>query len=247
MKSIVICFLLLLSLSSITCIKPRNLKLERDPEKYKVLCSVANNTVYQLFNRTIDFKDRYDAYIQQTDMMVVKVVVDEYGVFPNYTNQTTFEIINGQPIIPDLQVPKDASFDVYGAKDLQEELKAFGNMVAAGYAGYEYGNVTIYRKETSFTAQGRFMCFVKDNTGKLYGSFEILQEDLNDRKDLITRIDKFLKKLTNIAKIIVGRIQIVGELCGTLRGIYKDINNIVTGASSFIRLSSLLLIITLAF
>ena len=193
MKSIVICFLLLLSLSSITCIKPRNLKLERDPEKYKVLCSVANKTVYQLFNRTIDFKDRYDAYIQQTDMMVVKVVVDEYGVFPNYPNQTTFEIINGQPIIPDLQVPKNASFDVYGAKDLQEEFKAFGNMVAAGYAGYEYGNVTIYRKETSFTAQSRFICFVKNKAGELYGSFEILQEDLNDRKDLITRIDNFLK------------------------------------------------------
>ena len=91
MKSIVVCFLFLLSLSTITCIKPRNLKLERDPEKYKVLCSVANKTVYQLFNRTIDFKDRYDAYIQQTDiqqtdMMVVKVVVDEYGVFPNYPN-----------------------------------------------------------------------------------------------------------------------------------------------------------------
>jgi hypothetical protein len=91
------------------------------------------------------------------------------------------------------------------------------------------------------------MCFVKDNTGKLYGSFEIIQEDLNVRKDLITRIDNFLKKLTNIAQVIVERIKIVGELCGTLRGIYKDINNIVTGASSFIRMSSLLLIITLAF
>lgn len=246
MKSIVVCFLFLLSLTSIACIKPRNLKFERDPEKYKVLCSVANKTVYQLFNRTIDFKDRYDAYIQQTDMMVVKVVVDEYGVFPNYPNQTTFEINNGQPIIPDLQVPREASFDVYGAKDLQEELKAFANMVAAGYAGYEYGNVTIYRKETSFTAQGRFMCFVKNRNGQLYGSFEILQEDLNDRKDLITRIDNFLKKLKNIAEVIAGRIRIVGELCGTLRGIYKDINNIVTGASSFISMSNLLLIIALA-
>ena len=197
-----------------------------------MLCSVANKTVYQLFNRTIDFKDRYDAYIQQTDMMVVKFVVDVYGVFPNYGNQATFDIINGQPIIPDLQVPKDASFDVYGAKrspiipstkelatsfykilsdihnknrkfillesyinfiDLQEEFKAFGNIVAAGYAGYEYGNVTIYRKETSFTAQVWFMCFVKDRTGKLYGSNEILQEDFKVRKDLITRIDNFLK------------------------------------------------------
>ena len=133
-------------------------------------------------------------------MMVVKFVVDVYGVFPNYGNQATFDIINGQPIIPDLQVPKDASFDVYGAKDLQEEFKAFGNIVAAGYAGYEYGNVTIYRKETSFTAQVWFVCFVKDRTGKLYGSNEILQEDFKVRKDLITRIDNFLKYLQILVK-----------------------------------------------
>lgn len=37
----------------------------------------------------------------------------------------------------------------------------FGNMIVAGYAGYENRNVTIYRKETEFTVQGRFMCFVK--------------------------------------------------------------------------------------
>lgn len=46
---------------------------------------------------------------------------------------------------------------------------------------------------------------------------------------------------------MVVKIKIVGELCGTLRGIYKDINNIVTGPSSFIGISHLLLIIALAF
>ena len=93
--------------------------------------------------------------------MIVKVFVDDNAVYPNYTNQTTFEIVNGKPIIPDLQVPKQASFDAYGVKDLQEEFKVFGNMIAAGYARYENGNVIIYGKETEFSAQGRFMCFVK--------------------------------------------------------------------------------------
>ena len=234
----------IISLSFISSIKPRNLKLKREEAKYKALCSVANKTVYQLFNRTIEFNDRYDAYIQQTNMMIVKVVVDEYATFPNYENQTTFEIVNGRPIIPDLQVPKEASFDVYGAKDLQEEFKAFGNMIAAGYAGYENGNVTVYRKETEFTAQGRFMCFVKDKNGQLIGAFEILQEDLNDRKDLVTKIDNFLKKLINIAEIIAGRIRIVGELMGTFRGIYKDINNIVLG-SSYLQIKIIFMIILL--
>ena len=43
----------IISLSFISSIKPRNLKLKRDEAKYKALCSVANKTVYQLFNRTI--------------------------------------------------------------------------------------------------------------------------------------------------------------------------------------------------
>ena len=165
----------IISLSFISSIKPRNLKLKREEAKYKALCSVANKTVYQLFNRTIEFNDRYDAYIQQINMMIVKVVFDEYASFPNYENQTTFEIVNGRHIISDLQVPKEASCDVYGTKDLQEEFKAFGNMIAAGYAGYENGNVTVYRKETEFTAQERFMWFVKDKNGQLIGAFEILQ------------------------------------------------------------------------
>lgn len=137
------------------------------------------------------------------------------------------------------------SFDVYGAHDLQEELKAFGNMVAACYAGYENGNVTIYRKETEFTGQGRFLCFVRDQNGQEYGGFEILQEDLNDRKDLVAKIDKFLKKLVNIAKIIAGIIQIVGELMGTIRGMYKDMNNIIGGGALALKISYILLFIPL--
>ena len=46
-------------------------------------------------------------------------------------------------------------------------------MVAAGFQGYE-GNVTIYRKETEFTAQARYICFVKTKSGELYGAFEVI-------------------------------------------------------------------------
>ena len=151
MKYLIFLSLLLLTLPFINCLNLRNLKFERDEAKYKILCSVANKTIYQLFNRTINFQDRYDAYIEQTDKMSIKVVVDEYATYPNFFNQTSFNIINERAILPDLEVPKEASFDVYGAYDLQEEFKIFGNMVAAGYKGYD-GNVTIYRKETEFTA-----------------------------------------------------------------------------------------------
>ena len=52
-------------------------------------------------------------------------------------------------------------------------------MISAGYSEYKYGNINIYRKETEFTAQVRFKFFVKSKDGKDYGTFEIIQEDLN--------------------------------------------------------------------
>ena len=55
------------------------------------------------------------------------------AIFNNYIS------INGRPELPDLNIPKEVEFNVYGAKDLQEEFKAFANMIAAGYSGYEYG------------------------------------------------------------------------------------------------------------
>ena len=55
---------LTLVISSINCQNLRDLKLERDNEKYKILAEVANNTVYQLYNKTVSFYNRYDAYIE---------------------------------------------------------------------------------------------------------------------------------------------------------------------------------------
>ena len=48
-------------------------------------------------------------------------------------------------------------------------------MVAAGFQGYE-GNVTIYRKETEFTAQARYICFVKTKSGELYGLLKLFKK-----------------------------------------------------------------------
>ena len=81
-------FLIVLPLviSSINCQNLRDLKLERDNEKYKILAEVANNTVYQLYNKTVSFYNRYDAYIEQTDVMIIKVMIDEYSTFPQYEN-----------------------------------------------------------------------------------------------------------------------------------------------------------------
>ena len=153
--------------------------------------------------------------------------------------------INGKPELPDLKIPKDVEFNIYGAKDLQEEFKAFANMIAAGYSGYEYGNVTIYRKETEFTSQARFKCFVKSKDGIVYGAFEIIQEDLNDRNDIKEKIKVFFNNVIKKINEITPGLRVVTELIGTVKGIQKDIFPIIFSVSSFLRLSYTLLLFIL--
>lgn len=87
---------------------------------------------------------------------------------------------------------------------------------------------------------------MKKKNGELCGAFEIVQEDLNDRKEIMEKIKAFLKKVEEIAGFITPKITVVSELISTLNGIYKDINNIVSG-SYFLRLSNLLVIISLLY
>ena len=51
----------------------------------------------------------------------------------------------------------------------------FGNMVAAVYKGYD-GNITIYRKETNFIAQARYICFFKKKNGELCGALKLFKQ-----------------------------------------------------------------------
>ena len=66
--------------------------MERDNEKYKFLVEVANNTIYQVYNKTVSFYNRYDAYIEQADVIIIKVVIDEYSTFPKYENKQLFKL-----------------------------------------------------------------------------------------------------------------------------------------------------------
>ena len=77
MKMVKDLLLIIFTISLINCLNLRELKLERDKEKYDALVKVAKQTVYQLYNKTIDFNDRNDAYIQKKDVMTIKVVIDD--------------------------------------------------------------------------------------------------------------------------------------------------------------------------
>ena len=180
------------AISSINCQYLRNIKLKRDNEKYKFLVEVANNTIYQVYNKTLSFYNRYDAYIEQADVMIIKVVIDEYSTFPNYKNQTTFQIINGRQELPDLKIPKEVEFNIYGARNLQEKFKSFANMISAGYSEYEYVNINIYRKKTEFTAQIRFKCFWNNSRRFKW------QKDIKSKiKSFFNKMEKALGEITS--------------------------------------------------
>ena len=134
---------------------------------------------------------------------------------------------------------------LYGVRDLQKEFKTFSNMIATRYSGYEYGKVTIYRKETEFTSQARFKCFVKSKDGKNYGTFEIIQEDLNDRKDIKEKIKVVFNNVKNKINEITPGLRVVTELIITVKDIQKDIFPKIFSASYFFRFSYALLLFIL--
>ena len=53
-------------------------------------------------------------------------------------------------------------------------------------AEFKNGKAYIYKKESAITSQARYKCFIYSDDGKECGSFEILIEDKNDYKDIIT-------------------------------------------------------------
>ena len=231
MKFIFVLNFIILYSSLIICQDLRKLKSEANNEKYNVLCDVAKKTVYELYNKTIDFNGFYNNYIAYNNMMIIEVSIEEYSYPPSCENQASFEIKNGQPQITDINIPSEVSFDIYGSKDLNEEYKSFANKIAAGYKDYEYGVVYIYRLEDNFYSDGRFRCIVKDKNNKNYGGFVIRQSDVNNKDDLTNKIESFLKRVADISGNVTTEVRVITELMGTFRGIYKNYKEMESGDS----------------
>ena len=89
-------------------------------------------------------------------------------------------------------------------------------MIAEGYSGYEYNERNYIQKETEFTSQARFYCFAKSKDRKDHGAFETIQEDLNDRNDIKSKIKSFFNKVEKALGEITSGILVVTELIGTV-------------------------------
>ena len=113
-------------------------------------------------------------------------------MIPPPSPNVTFTVINGKPQLNDIL--KDLSnlyeindtdlnsMEIFGNYfNIIEEFKLLSNQIAAGF---DYGTVIIYKPTFTVVAQVRYKCFITDKDGVEYGSFEIIQEDKNDKQEL---------------------------------------------------------------
>jgi L-rhamnose mutarotase len=214
----------------------RNLLLGKDPVKYAVLIDAANQTFYQMYNLTLNFRDRYEAMVNDSQKRL-RVIVDEYDpLIPPSSPNVTFTVLNGKPPLNDIL--KDLSnlyeindtdlnsMEIFGNYfNIIEEFKLLSNQIAAGF---DYGTVIIYKPTFTVVAQVRYKCFITDKDGVEYGSFEIIQEDKNDKQEVkeVTeswwnKVEKFADKLKDVKDVI----QTVGGVVSSAIGIFEICKN----------------------
>ena len=228
-------FLIILSLSFSKSL--RNLKLERDEEKYKTLVQAANKTAYQLYELTVDFKDR-NTYNFEDKKKKIYIVIDENPTLPTEEKQVGFNITNGAVQIPKLVYPPELKYglEIFGrACDLEEEFRGIANMIAAAY---NYGKVIGYKKDTQKVNQFRLKCFVNTAEGKEQGSFEIIQEDLDDLTKIANFFEKWYNKIKSILKIVGPDVEAASLWVINLAGIKNK-----GSSSSFLEISFLSLLL----
>ena len=212
--------------------------MARDPDKYKVLVDTAKKAIYQIFSKTVDFADRNEVIIEDNSKCLLKVVVDDNEPeIPKAVNMSNFTIVNGKAIIPEIEFP-NLKLEIFGkALDLEEEYRAFANMISAGYKN---GKAYIYKKESEITAQARYKCFVNsDDDGKECGSFEILTEDKNDYKDIKSKLQRWYEKAKSLIIKHGPVVLTLAQNLVVLKGIKKDLFS----SSSFMNISYLPLLI----
>ena len=207
----------------------RNLKLYRNPIVYQKLAQAAKDTVYQVYNITIDFKNRSEAAYEDSSKKIM-VVVDEYSpIIPQGFPNITFNVKNGEPmiskeltdILDTLSLNKKTLKVFFVEYDVKESFKALVNKVAAGFNN---GEVYIYELDIEKTHQIRYKCFLSENEISI-GAFEIIQQD-KDKSDFEHIVESIKKWMEIIKPIIASGAEItenVGKIVSSFVGIWTNV------------------------
>jgi len=241
-------FIPLFSLALIGCINLRNLKL-MDIEKYKKLCSVANQTMLQIFTLEVDFADKTYKDLGNDDFRISLELREDSTEIPAYKNAVIIPIYNGKATIPDIEYPKNVNLELLGTKHtLKEEFAIFANAIAHAFDIEQVkGSVIIYKNEDidNVKAQSRFRMMINStDDSKVIGWVEITQEDKNDKDSIIYKIKTYYNKIKEVVAVILPELKLVSETISTFSGIIKDIKG--TLASSTVKFNSIYLFIILS-
>ena len=187
--------------------------------------------------KIVDFVDINEVIIEDSSKCFLKVVVDDNEPeIPKVVNMSNFTIVNGKAILPEIEFP-NLKLEIFGkALDVEEEYRAFANMISAGYKN---GKAYIYKKESEITAQARYKCFVISDKVEECGSFEILTEDKNDYKDIKSKLQRWYEKAKSLIIKHGPVVLTLAQNLVVLKGIKKDLFS----SSSFMNISYLPLLI----
>lgn len=201
----------------------RNLILERVPERYKILTEAAKKTFYQLYNITIDFKDR-NSVVFNDDNKYYKVLIDEYPEVPK-EEQITFHLEKGKVIFNNISYPSEYTIKIFGRRyNIIKEFKVIANMIGAGF---DNGKVIVYKRDiNNFDSQITFKCFVNSENGDEYGAFGISIQDKEDMLIIEETLDSFWDNFENsIEEIYKNDIKIMAEFITVTYGCWHEIAN----------------------
>lgn len=220
----------------------RSLLLTMNVEKLKYLADIANSTLYQLFELTIDFKGRSFGTIEDSEKKVEVAIYDGQDI-PKVEEQFRFNISNWSPIIPEIEM-KSSIINIFGKTfDVKEQYINMANSIANSI---ENGFVIYYQKSTvDVLSSTRYKCFVNDANGRS-GSFEISVADKNDYELLSDAFNKWYDENKDHPQIKKFQPIVSGVLA--IKGLAEDIfkrhkkNN--NSSSSFLAIPFITLLLT---
>ena len=241
-------FIPVFSLALIGCVNLRNLKL-MDIQKYEKLCSVANQTMLQIFTLDVDFAGKTYKDLGNENYRISLELREDDTEIPTYSTTVIIPINNGKATLPNIEYPKNVNLELLGTQHtLKEEFSIFANAIAHAFDIEQVkGSVIIYKNEDidNVKAQSRFRMMVNStDDSKVYGWIEITQEDKNDKDSIIYKIKTYYNKIKEVVAVVLPELKLVSETISTFAGIMKDIK--ATLASSTIKLNSIYLFIILS-
>ena len=197
--------------------------------RYDKIVKAANNTLFQVFNITLDFNKRY-VVTDDNEYYYIRITIDEFPEIPKDV-ATYFDINSGRATFPKIEFVPDVKFEIFEKSlDLEKEYKSIANMFAAGIRN---GKVYIYQKDIDKkVTEIRFKSFVYSESGDTYGSFEISLVDKNDKKTIEEALEEYWKKLTNIAESVLEKIKYISDFVGRVIGVKDEFIKKISSSSS---------------